>query len=192
MGGMQVFEWIVSYPDFMDRAVAYVGTPSPTSYDLLLWHTMLQAIEMGKKNNCAEEEIIKTARLILALVAQTPDAVVEQVPAKEFHKFMEMFQSNPSPHFTSDNYLGQLRAMLGHDISAPFGHSMEKAALAVKAKLFIIVCAQDHIVYPSHALDFAKLTSARTLVLDNNRGHLGVGYEIKRVAKEIEDFFAGK
>jgi len=48
MGGMQVFEWIVTYPDFMDKAVPYVGSPRLTSYDLLLWYTELMVIEEGQ------------------------------------------------------------------------------------------------------------------------------------------------
>jgi len=45
MGGMQVFEWIVSYPNFMEKAVAYVGFTKLTSFDLMLWQTELNAIE---------------------------------------------------------------------------------------------------------------------------------------------------
>ena len=41
MGGMQVFEWIVSYPDFMEKAIAYVGSPKLTSFDILLWQSEL-------------------------------------------------------------------------------------------------------------------------------------------------------
>ena len=62
MGGMQVFEWIVSYPNFMEKAIAYVGSPKLTSFDLLVWQTELTAIEEGwkcgqpdaadNKNNC--------------------------------------------------------------------------------------------------------------------------------------------
>jgi homoserine O-acetyltransferase len=44
MGGMQVFQWMASYPDFLDKAVAIVGTPRLASYDLLLWRAELGAI----------------------------------------------------------------------------------------------------------------------------------------------------
>src|SRR5580704_7487492 len=33
MGGMQTFEWVMAYPDFMDVGVPMAGSPQSTSYD---------------------------------------------------------------------------------------------------------------------------------------------------------------
>ena len=48
MGGMQTFEWLVVHPTLMKKAVPIVGSPRLGSYDLLLWRTELEAIEVAR------------------------------------------------------------------------------------------------------------------------------------------------
>jgi len=138
MGGMQVFEWIVSYPEFINKAVAYVGSPKLTSYDLLLWQTELNAIETGHKYNVPDEEILKTVSAIQSLLMRTPEYLNEHNVPEKFHDQLNKIYNDYKNLFKSYDWAVQLRAMMQHDVSRPFG-SMEEAAKRVKAEVFIIV-----------------------------------------------------
>lgn len=46
MGGMQAFEWGVTYPDFTDLLIPMVGSPQSTSFDKLMWTAEIDAIEL--------------------------------------------------------------------------------------------------------------------------------------------------
>lgn len=49
MGGMQAFQWMISYPDFMDSIVSVAGTPWMTSNDLLVWTAEAELIGSVRK-----------------------------------------------------------------------------------------------------------------------------------------------
>lgn len=188
MGGIQVFQWIVSYPDFMDKALAYVGSPKLASSDLLLWQAELNAIEQGRKCSNSEEEILETIAAIQTYAIQTPEYRTNHTSPDSFDVFMDKTYDGLRNNFNSYNWESQLKAIMSQDVSKTFG-SMKKAAEAVKAKTFIIVSLQDHVVNPKPAIDFAKMINAQMYEFDNNCGHLAPGCEKETFINLINNFF---
>ncbi|MDD5765872.1 MAG: alpha/beta fold hydrolase [Candidatus Marinimicrobia bacterium] len=190
MGSFQVFEWLATCPDFIDRAIPYVCSPRLTSFDLLELQTQAQIIESSKNAGMSEKEIQKTIGMFTTLFAHSPSYVVRETPLEQFPEMLASFDGEPSKVFTSANRLSQIRAMMAHDISKPFGGSMEKAADQIHAKVLMIVCATDHIVNPAPAIELSRKIGAELLVLESDYGHLSVGYEIEKCGKAIDAFLS--
>lgn len=188
MGGMQTFQWMVSYPDFMDEAIPWVGSPKLTFYDLLLWNTELQIIDTDLKNRVPEDSVMKAIADITELNIRTPDYYVTHVKPESFYRDIAQYQESFSKTFNVYDWRSQLEAMIDHNVSAPYGDNMQKAAARVRAKVLIIVNLQDHMVNPHPAIRFAKLIGAKTLILNNDCGHLGPSCEATRVDKAINGF----
>lgn len=189
MGGMQVFEWIVSYPDFMDKAIAYVGSPKLTSFDILLWQTELNTIEEGWKCDQSDAAIVKTIAAIQDMMARTPAYVIEKTKPEEVPQLLSSAYDTYSKFFNSYNWAAQLKAMMSHDISKNFNGSMKDAAAKIKAKFFIIVSSTDVIMNPKPAIEFAKLLDAQLHIFNNNCGHLAPGCEMETFKEMVQDFF---
>lgn len=189
MGSMQVLEWSVAYPGFIDKIAAYVSSPKMTSYDLLWMNTQLNFIESARKQSMSDREIKKISEMITALIARTPAYIVSSTSLENFSEYLSSFDKEPSKIVTLDDYLTQLKAMMKHDISINFNNSLEETAENIKAKLFIICSETDMMVNPTETKKLAKLTNAKALYLNNNCGHLAVNCELERCKKEIAEFF---
>ncbi len=191
MGGMQTFQWMVSFPDFMDRAVPYVGSPRLTPYDLYLLRLQESIITSGARVHCPEDSIWGSIRLIQQLTIRTPEYVNTHTNRKEVDQIIHSFFSPAQNTFPLAGFLAQLRAMSGFDIFREFNDDQHQAAKKVKAKTLIIVSRSDHTVNPEPAIRFAPLIHARLLVLDDNCGHLAIGCNMKTVSSAIAKFLNG-
>lgn len=193
MGGMQTFQWLLSYPDFMDKAIPIVGSPQLTSYDLLLWQSELDAIEADPAWNHGDYGSppavgMKTVAHIHDMNVTTPQYRANHTNRKEFPLYLQTIEQRSATGFDANNWIRQLQAMMGHDVSAQFDGSMEQAVAAVRAQVLVVVGLQDHMVNPLPALDFARLLVAPTLALNSDCGHLVTGCEEDKIRVAIARF----
>ncbi len=189
MGGMQTFQWAVSYPDFMDKLIPIVGTPQQSSYDLLLWNTALDEISSDPEYQGGSYKTspqLKTAAHTMQLNITTPQNRVSDTPPAQFGKYYS------DQRITNDanDTVRQLEAMIGHDVAAQFGGSMEQAAAAVKAPMLVVVSVQDHMVNPISAIKFAELKKTQLLKLDSDCGHLATACQSNLMNPAIDQFLA--
>jgi len=195
MGGMQSFQWMVAYPDFMDFVIPIVGSPKLTSYDLLLWQTGIHAIQAdanwkGGDYTSPPEAGLRTRADIEALAIQTPAYRVAHTKPEDFQKFLDAEESGSIHGFDANNWIRQAQAMMGHDVSRPFGGDMSNAAAAVKARVLIVVGLQDHMVNPTPALAFARMLRTSTMELDSDCGHVVTDCEQTKIGTAIAQFLA--
>ena len=73
MGGMQTFQWIRQYPNFMNKAAAIDGSPYLTSYDVIQWQTHLDIIKVLQESEHSDSEIAAVLAPLNLLTLWTPD-----------------------------------------------------------------------------------------------------------------------
>lgn len=189
MGGMQTFQWMVAYPDFMDKAIPIVGSPRLDTYDLLLWQAQIDAIMNDRdwNNGNYRQNPSRVVQFEFGeLLLTTPDHYNREVTREQLFERLRKELSNAG--FDANDKIRQAQAMMALDVSQPFGGSMERAAGAVKAAVFIVVAQRDHVVTPAPALEFARLLHARTLVLEGDCGHLAPSCEWQKVNPAVAEF----
>jgi homoserine O-acetyltransferase len=191
MGGMQTFQWLVAFPDFMDLAIPIVGSPRLAAYDLLLWQAQIDAI-MNDANWNNGNYSTNPARApefeFGALLLTTPDDYNKKMSREKVMEELKKAREAKGGGFDANDKIRQDQAMMALDISEPFGGSLEKAAASVKAKVFVVASKFDHVVTPGPALEFAKLINAKILVLDSECGHLAPSCESQKVNPAVDEF----
>jgi len=191
MGGMQTFQWIVSYPDFMDKAISIVGSPRVTPYDLVFIRAQLRAIKNDpdwNNGNYTNNPARVAEAEFFALILSTPDEYNRRMTRENLDAELE--KAKATPGFDTNDKIRQLEAIMALDVSAPFGGSMERAAAAVKARVLVVPSMQDRAVNPVPALDFSRLLHAPTLKLESDYGHLSPSRESEMVTPAVADFLA--
>jgi homoserine O-acetyltransferase len=189
MGGMQTFQWLVAYPDFMDKAIPIVGSPRLAPYDLVLWQIQIDAIMNDRGWNNGEYSVnpARAAEFEFgALVLTTPNDYNKKKTRQQ--TLSDLARASSTGGSDANDKIRQAQAMMALDLSLPFAGSMERAVATVKAKVFVIVARLDHTVTPGPALEFARLSGAPSLELQSECGHLAPSCESQKVNAAVAEF----
>ncbi len=191
MGGMQTFQWMTAYPNYMDKAIPIVGSPQASSYDLMFYSAGERAIRQGIAHPESYTDLLKTYSDFFWLALNTPSYYVRNTKRDGAFASMEGFEKALAAWNPYDMAVG-LNALSSNDVYSSFGGDKSRAARAVRAKTLLIVSEQDHCVNPAPALEFAKLSGAKTLILKSDFGHSAPGAEGKVVNPAVKKFLEEK
>jgi homoserine O-acetyltransferase len=192
MGGIQTFQWAVSYPDFMDILIPIVGTPQFTSYDMMrgeIYRKILDSDPEYNHGNYTVNPKISLINMFWEMLLTTPAEKTRAHPHDTFGKWLGEVEGQQHSDWNDTWY--QSEALAGFDITKAYNGSFQETATHIKAKMLIINVAQDHIVNPKPAIDFAKLVSAKLVVIDSDAGHLAGNLGNGEARKAVMEILAG-
>lgn len=192
MGGMQVFQWLVSYPDFMEKAVPIVGSPRLAPYDLVHWQAQIEALMRDRDWKGGNYTMNPSREVDFAfgeLLLRTPDEYNRRKTREQTMADLAKARRD-TQRFDANDKIRQTQAMMQLDVSQEYGGSLERAAKAVKAKLLVVVAKLDHVVTPGPAIEFASFAGAKLLNLEGDCGHLATACEAQKLNAAVAEFLS--
>jgi homoserine O-acetyltransferase/O-succinyltransferase len=185
MGGHEVFEWIVSYPSFVKKAVSIVGTPRMTGYEQLYWQTQLEIFKAFQ--NCDSCDAGRFLSLWLSLFAYSSEYQNTIIQPGGINQFMDQISR---VDLNINDYCSQIRALQSHDVIPKGSGSFSQTASLVKAELMIIAEMKDLICNPNSAIEFAGLVGGKINKLSNPCGHISFVCETGLYSDLVRRFFS--
>ena len=111
MGGMQAFEWAVSYPEFVEKIVPVVGSPRLAVYDIVLWETDLRILEWFLDCGCQPPAALRQG---LYFLMGGPDYQSRVSPRDSLPSARAQLETASLTEERAYDSSSQLRAMVGH------------------------------------------------------------------------------
>jgi homoserine O-acetyltransferase/O-succinyltransferase len=176
MGGMQVMQWGVSYPGFMDSLVAMVPLAKTPAWTVAVLEATRKAIMLDpawNNGNYTEPPAggIRVWRDILnVLAARNPEQLRYMFPnGLDILPWMKAQEDAMVPVFDANDWIYQTWAYERHDLGTTPGMNgdLQKALRAIKAKTFILTGVGDLLNPQWEPLEAAKyIGDVRTVTIN--------------------------
>ncbi|NBB31778.1 alpha/beta hydrolase [Cellulophaga sp. BC115SP] len=181
MGGMQTFQWMLSYPEYMDKIVPIIGSPQQSSYDKLFWNLQLNLIERGNYS----PEAMASVNALHQMHLWTPSYRAQNTPTTTYPELIGKLEKEAQT-LNAYDWAAQLRAMLQQDIYQ--GKTPQEIAPLVKAKVMILVAPEDQMVNPLAAIQLSKILKCPLVLLEGNCGHMSTSCQSEQMIAHIKGF----
>lgn len=188
LGGMQVLEWLISYPGFADNAISIEGSPKLSSYDLMFWKTEASLFGMPGKDQKSQEFSLRMAANVFLLNRATSSYWLHNLKQDKVDSMMLADQTYILKSMKAEDLLCQVKAILTQDIYKSSGKTIADMKQQISARMLIVISISDKIVNPQSSIDLAKAIGATLLELDNDCGHGGFMCDQALVKETVTKF----
>lgn len=170
IGGMQALEWMVAYPDEMDKVIAIAATPKATAWDMMAWQAQADIMNQPRVTKEDDRRAAMAVGSIISLILLGPqertDDVLEAVGREVGGplgglRMMQGFFLN----YGLDRLGLYASAIASHDIYRSLGGTPQKAAEIAKAKLLAMVLPDDLYTSTGPMIELAKAMDAEVVEL---------------------------
>lgn len=201
LGGMQVMEWGLLYPTFMEKLVILAATPVFSSYGIAFNHIAASNIKHDPdwkggyyKRDDLPLKGLEMARMVGMVTYRTPElfrkrfdnnGTPEQSDVMSYLNYQGKKLSN---RFDPNSYLSLLETMNSHDIGLERG-GWKQAASSFQRPILILSFENDLIYEPETIKTFASTVPRATYHhIQTDFGHDGFLTEFEKWGSLIADF----
>jgi homoserine O-acetyltransferase len=183
MGGMQAYEWMAAYPNFMNKAVPIVGTPQMSTKDIQLWTTHFKIF--ARPGGGVNVGTTESGEEVSSEEAAPKKTILEQMMGMA-RQGMDMYRRFMDPF----NPLKQFDAIRSHNIAKAFGNSLDAAGKEIKVPFLTIIATKDTAVSPDTPRSFSSALNMPVLELDSECGHSAFKCEHYTIGAAVAKFLA--
>ena len=214
MGGMQVLQWVLDYPEKVNRAVAIATTakhsPQAIAFNWVGREAIMKDVNWNKGDyeGSAPENGLATARMLAHITYLSEKSMDLKFGRKlremddfaydfnrnfEVESYLEYQGQNFVERFDANSYLYITRALDYYDISGAYNGDLSKAFEKVKSKFLIVSFSSDWLYSPEESKKIVMALRSNNVDvsycnIDSHYGHDAFLLEAETLGRLISGF----